>query len=595
MKKRITALGLLPLICACSDDSGQDMKNVLFIMVDDLKPNLGCYGDPMAITPAIDRLAEDGILYSRAYCQQALSGPSRASILTGLRPEEVGVTELNTWMRQKNPDVITIPQAFREAGYETRGVGKIFHGDRNSLDSLSWSCEPSLYSYTRNEEYMLPVNRTGKKAAACEFTEGPENGYFDVRIRNRAIEELTSLAGQDKPFFLAVGFLKPHLPFCAPRRFMDMYDDMDMTVDTERIAGAPELAYHDSNELRGYTDIPSVGDITPGQHEYLKKAYYACTSFTDENIGLLLEELRRLGLHENTVVVLVGDHGYHTGEQGLWCKSTNYEAACRAPLIIYDPDGKGNGQRVDTVVELIDIFPTLGKTCGIGIPENLSGKDLGDLDPDKEYCAYSQFPRPYGALHKRDRRTHMGYAVRNDKWTGIKWYDNDGNLTDTELYYMKNYDMETTNLNYRNTTLIMEKLMDNPYYAAAMEYIRTHDLSEMENGTYRIDGDNLYVNIVDSNLRPAEKAKLEVHDRYIDIQIPLSDSETFGLRPRSSCMEPAGDMNTERDIQFFNDSFDRTITVAKGEVVTFAPEEAHAPLIGDGKIRKAIFKVLVTE
>ena len=425
---------------------GTPEKNVLFIMVDDLRPSLGCYGDSIAVTPYTDSLASVSTVYGRAYCQQALSGPSRASLLTGLRPEETGVTELGTWIRERNPDIVTLPQAFREAGYETVSVGKTFHGEKNTLDSLSWTTAPLLYRYTKTDEYRLAENRTGRKAASCEFTSEPEDGYLDVRIRNEAVNQLHRLSSGNKPFFLAVGFLKPHLPFCAPQRFLEPYRNTDFGgTDTSRISGAPILSYHDSEELRGYTDVPQTGPLTPDQCSGLKKAYYSCVSYIDENIGILIGELKKTGLYDDTVVVLLGDHGYHTGEQGLWCKSTNYEAACRAPLIIHDA-GQEHSDIVSAPVEFVDIFPTLAGMCGINAPDALQGKDLADMDPDMNHFAFSQFPRPYGALHKASRRTHMGYTVRDTAWRYMEWYDLSGELAASELYYLGESGTETENM-----------------------------------------------------------------------------------------------------------------------------------------------------
>lgn len=609
----VGAMALGYVSCA-PDDAGK--KNVLFIMVDDLKPSLGCYGDQYAITPCTDTFASDATVYRRAYCQQALSGPSRASILTGMRPDANGVTELNTWIREKEPDLVTLPQAFLNAGYVTASVGKTFHGTRNTLDSLSWSVAPALYEYGKTDEYMFPENRTGRKAASSEFYGGSEDDYLDMRIRNEALKRLDELSCGKKPFFLAVGFLKPHLPFCAPERFKTMYDDVRFDVtDASHIEGAPALAYHDSNELRGYVDV-GKSEIDHARNIELKKAYYSCVSFADENIGAVIGKLKELDLYDNTVIVLVGDHGYHTGEQGLWCKSTNYEAACHSPLIIRDP-GQSGGKMVDAPVELIDIFPTLTSMCGIGTPPGVQGKNLSDLDDKARYHAVSQFPRPYQALHKASRRTHMGYTVRDAGWRYVEWYDNSGVLAEKELYHMEDSALESVNLAGRpeyadeekrlklmlsgyhpykansNKSDMKQKLLSNPNYVKALEYIETHDLTVMENGTYEIDGDNLYVNIVDSKLRPREKARLEVHDRYIDIQIPLSGDETFGVKPRSLCAGQDGQMNVEKDIMFFADPVYDLMTVKRGEVVVFAPEEAHAPLIGDGMIHKAIFKVKV--
>lgn len=215
--KHTLLLGLLPLSGSCENDVAK--PNIIFIIADDLKPAIKSFGDPYAITPNIDELVSNSTTYTRAYCQQALSGPSRASLLTGLRPEEVGVTELNTWIREKDGNIKTLPQHFKEYGYETRSIGKTFHGEKNTLDSLSWSKKPVLYNYTKNDEYILSKNKTGKKAVSYEFTDSLETEYLDIRIKEEAIRQLNELAESKKPFLLAIGFLKPHLPFCAPRRF----------------------------------------------------------------------------------------------------------------------------------------------------------------------------------------------------------------------------------------------------------------------------------------------------------------------------------------------------------------------------------------
>jgi len=440
-------------LSSCISEQG-NIKNVLFIMVDDMRPSIGCYGDPYAITPNIDLLSKDADVYTKAYCQQALSGPSRASILTGLRPDENGVTELNTWIRSKHPDIVTLPQIFRENGYHTSSIGKIFHGPRNAQDSLSWSQPPVLFKQEKSQSYILEHNKTGSKAASHEFTSGNDDLYCDIIIRNEALIRLEELSRKQKPFFLAVGFLKPHLPFNAPDRFMKLYEDVCFgDIDTNRIKNAPETAYHDSNELRGYTDIRNR-EFSKDLNTTLMKAYYACTSFADENIGALINQLKKLGLYKNTVIVVLGDHGYHTGEQGLWCKSTNYEAACHAPLLIKDA-GKKRGRKINTPVEFIDIFPTLAKMCGIEVPTHLSGKDLNRLDDKKDYYSFSQFPRPYDALHNVSKRTHMGYTVRSERWRYTEWYDNDGNVTDKELYDLGDNMLEEINLSgcekYRNT------------------------------------------------------------------------------------------------------------------------------------------------
>ena len=426
-------------------------KNVLFIAVDDMKPALGCYGDPVARTPHIDALAADGVVFRRAYCQQAVSGPTRASLLTGLRPEEVGVTELNTWMRAKNPDVVTLPQAFREAGYETRGVGKIFHGTKNSLDERSWSERPSLYEYSRNEEYQLAVNKTGKKARAVEFADVPDSLYFDVKIRNEALARLEELSRSDEPFFLAVGFLKPHLPFCAPERYRELYAGRDFALaDTLRARpeNAPEIACHNSEELRGYTDIPDLMPLSAEQEAELRRAYYACVSFTDDNIGAILDRLKELGLYDDTLIVLWGDHGYHLGEQDLWCKSTVYEAACRAPLVI-KPTGRPRHREVEEVVEFLDVYPTVSTCAASRTVTAFRGGACGRCSTGGA-CANAMPSVSFSVLIRRLRALRSGVTWAmpfvTGRWTYTEWVDLTGRVAECELYDMSPGGPERRNL-----------------------------------------------------------------------------------------------------------------------------------------------------
>lgn len=456
----LLAAGIFTLsLTGCTAGKSSQRINVLFIIVDDMKPAIGCFGDTKAITPNIDSLASRATVFTHAYCQQALSGPSRASLFTGLRPESAGVTELDSPMRNR-PNIITMPQAFKNNGYETRSIGKTFHGERNTLDSLSWSAAPVFYRYSKSDEYQMGQNKTGKKAAAYEFTDMPEEQYLDIRIRNEALKQLEELSNGDKKFFMVVGFLKPHLPFCAPKRFLDLYKNTSFEIkDTSRIKGAPAVAYHNSEELRGYTDITDTGSIGSKKEMDLKKAYYACVSYTDENIGRLIDRLKELGQYDNTVIIIAGDHGFHTGEQGLWGKSTNYEEACHAPLIIKGIQQK-TGAIVSTPIEFIDIFPTIADLCKINIEYSLQGKNILNLDCNNHY-AFSQFPRPYKALHDARHRTHMGYAVRDSAWRYIEWYDNNGQITDRELYYLRKFSAEKTNIaNNERAEAIVDRLAD---------------------------------------------------------------------------------------------------------------------------------------
>jgi len=427
-------------------------KNVLFIAVDDLRPTIGCYGDSRAITPNIDKLAERGVVFNNAYCQQAVCNPSRASILTGLRPNENGVTDLITHFRQKVPDVVTLPQLFMNEGYQSVDIGKIFHGSIKTQDDVSWSVPPIYNLSTKKDQYYLPEHRKGGKSSSFEFADVKDDGYIDGKISEKTIRLLESYKTSGKKFFLAVGFKKPHLPFCAPKKYWNMYNNTDFSyiTDREKPENAPEIAFHHWQELRGYTDIPSEGELTREKEQELWRSYYACVSYVDKQIGKILNELDRLGLAENTVVILWGDHGYHLGEQHLWCKSTNFELDDKIPLIILAPGVTKAGAKSDAIVEAIDLYPTLLDLCGLKPEGNLSGRSLVPLleNPDKKWKhnAYSQFCRPYKALSSK-MATHMGYTVRTYGWRYTVWYNlKNDSVEFRELYDLSKYRVEKKNL-----------------------------------------------------------------------------------------------------------------------------------------------------
>ncbi len=408
-----------------------ERPNVLFIAIDDLRPALGCYGDETAVTPNIDRLARRGTLFNRAYCQQAVCSPSRLSLLTGRRPDTIRVWDLKTHFRDALPDVVTLPQHFKNHGYRARGIGKIFHGGgRPAKDPPSWSEEP-LYDITRDAStrYALPENLAGKglKRAAAEAADVPDNTYIDGIVRDAALEALAEFQGNGSPFFLAVGFRKPHLPFCAPRKYWDLYDrsKIPLPATTKHPQDAPELAVRSWRELEGYTDIPDDGQLSPEKTRELRHGYYACASYVDALVGSLLDELDKRKLTQNTVIVLWGDHGYHLGEQGLWTKANNYELSTRVPLIISVPGHPTPGAKTDALVELVDLFPTLADLCGLDPPHGVDGTSLKPLltDPQRTWkqAVFSQYPR---ALEGHRHRTHgdiMGYAVRTDRYRYVEW------------------------------------------------------------------------------------------------------------------------------------------------------------------------------
>lgn len=438
----------------------QDKPNVLFIAIDDLRPTIGAYDDPIAKTPNIDQLAEQSVLFKMHYAQQAVCSPSRTSMLTGLRPDEVKVINQNADFRDTRPDAVTLPQIFKKQGYETVGIGKVFHYRPGFQDPESWSVE--LYSTNhglKKTQYVLPENRTGGKAAASEKADVRDDAYLEGKYTSLAVDFLRKYERTGESFFLTVGYLKPHLPFSAPARYWDMYDrdEFEPIEHPERPEGAPDLAFHDNNETRGYSDVPDRGDgpIPLEKKKELRHGYYATVSYIDAQVGKLLETLDELGLRENTIVVLWGDHGFHLGEQTIWAKSNNYELSARAPLIISAPGVSKAGEKSNAIVESLDIYPTLIDLAGIEPDGKLSGKSLKPLliNPNTEWdnVAFNQFPRPYRAgVSGNVPMSHMGYSVRTENWRYIVWYNVKEKIFELpELYNLEVSQIETKNLAHK--------------------------------------------------------------------------------------------------------------------------------------------------
>jgi len=413
------AIALLAGMVSCvnNSNSGKKPKNILFIAVDDLKPLLGSYGDTIIITPNMDRLASDGFIFTNAHCQQAVCAPSRASLLTGKRPDYTKVWNLKTLIRDMNPDILTMPQYFKQQGYVTAATGKIF--DFRSVDALADSV-----SWTYRYKPVKKTNPMGggyvyeTKRVSTEEPVVADSLTMDGEVLKQGLAYMKKMAKSGKPFFLAVGFHKPHLPFVAPKRYWDLYDSSDIKLAAfrEYPVGAPPYAPQPGWELRQlYVDIPSDFDtpIPESKQRQLIHGYYACVSFVDQLIGNLINELDRMGLRENTVIVLWGDHGWHLGDHSMWCKHTNYEQATRAPLMFSDNKIKPGASH--SPVEFVDIFPTLCDLAGIKIPDHLDGVDLtplmeGKVDKVKDF-AVSQFPRG----------NKMGYAFRDKRYRYVVW------------------------------------------------------------------------------------------------------------------------------------------------------------------------------
>ncbi len=355
----------LCLTIAGTADTPADRPNVLFIAVDDLRAQLGCYGDPIVKSPRIDALAKSGTLFTRAYCQQAVCNPSRASLLTGLRPDTIGVWDLPTHFRQNVPDVVTLPQLFKQHGYFTQNIGKIFHNwrqDDYKGDPPSWSV-PAVMHYNRHgaDEALvkgeLPPNEAD--VPKCEIRDVPDDAYFDGRIAKLATRALRDLKSKHQPFFFAVGFWKPHAHFNAPKKYWDLYDpgDIQPPAPLHPPKDVPKIAMHDVREICGDFKNRPGGKPTAADALALRRGYYAATSYVDAQVGKVLDELDRLALRDRTIIVLWSDHGYHLGEHALWAKTSNFELDARVALIIATPHHKPS-QRTDAIVELLDLYPT---------------------------------------------------------------------------------------------------------------------------------------------------------------------------------------------------------------------------------------------
>ncbi|MEP7361640.1 MAG: sulfatase [Acidobacteriota bacterium] len=448
-------------------------RNVLFIGVDDLRPQLGCYGDRFAKSPNIDGLASRGVTFDRAYCQQAVCGPSRSSLLTGLRPDTIRVYDLNTSFRVAVPDAVTLPQLFLNHGYHTENIGKIFHGTELMNDRRSWSVPERLNMVTKREQYALTKNKPAEdwtKTVATERADVPDDGYIDGRVALDAVETLQRLKG--KPFFLGVGITKPHLPFTAPGKYWDQFNraQLPLPPNLEWPKDAPRFAIPTYSELRSYADFPDEGPISEAKMREAIHGYYAASSYADACIGKVLNELDRLGLRDNTVVVLWGDHGWHLGENTHWGKSTNFEICTRVPMIVSAPGAGKAGVHSPALVECVDMYPTLAELCGLPAPSTLEGTSMARLlkDPRRHWktAAFSQYPRSSktsvgsAAILGGDV---MGYSMRTNDYRYNEWRDKGGHVLDTELYDHIKDPAETVNVagqaSYGKVLTEMKKMM----------------------------------------------------------------------------------------------------------------------------------------
>lgn len=452
--------GVLLVLCLCGDvRSGEpgeravvSRPNVLLICVDDLKPQLGCYGDVLAKTPNLDRLASGGVRFERAFCNQAVCSPSRNALLTSLRPQTLGIYDLGTNFRLGVPQAVTLGQHFRAHGYHAESLGKIFHvGHGNGDDERSWDVpawKPKVGQYAVAANAAGGAEGSDAKGMAYESADVPDNQYSDGLIADEAIVRLRSAKERGVPFFLAVGFLKPHLPFVAPKKYWDLHARGDFSLAGLQVPprNAPAWAPQFGGELRNYRDIPKQGVLSEDLQRTLIHGYYAAASYMDAQAGRVLDELQRLGLRENTIVVLWGDHGWHLGDHGMWCKHTNYEQAARIPLIV-SVSGGTSGAVSSALVETVDIYPTLAELAGLPQPSGVDGRSFARLmaNPAAVHRDHVIHVYPRSA---EGRGSLLGRAIRTERFRMVEWKPPGGSAADAvyELYDYAADPQESVNL-----------------------------------------------------------------------------------------------------------------------------------------------------
>ncbi len=476
MNYRLLCISVLTLFLSFTA-RGDKMPNILMIAVDDLRPMLGCYGDERMHTPNIDRLAADGLVFDRAYCQYAKCGTSRLSLMTGLRPDSVGVFSNNhndvRRFRERRPDAVSMAQWFKENGYDTRGFGKIYHDGWDRAEE--WSVPPSPGRDSEMLEVVDAKNPTAPTTiavrTACPVFQSPDvedDHLFAGRMTNKVIDVLKHKT--EKPFFLALGYRRPHLPFVAPKKYFDLYepDESWLTKVPEPSAGIPVAAWYNSDgyvgtakklgltmpkrpereaavswngfEMRSYLGVPPKGEISTELQLDLIHAYAACISYVDAQVGKILDVLEAQDLRKNTTIVFWSDHGWHLGEHSAWGKMTNYEIATRVPFIISSP-AHSNG-RTDSIAELVDLYPTLCDLAGLDSPKHLEGESLLEVLQSPETKESSVARSQY--LRFKDM---MGKSLRTDQYRYTRWEKSGtGELVFDELYDHQNDPGETNNL-----------------------------------------------------------------------------------------------------------------------------------------------------
>jgi iduronate 2-sulfatase len=464
----------LPLLLfVASPVAAADKMNVLFVVSDDLTNNaLSCYGSPVGKSPNLDKLAAKGVRFDRAYCQFPLCNPSRASFLTGLRPDNTRVHENATHFRKVRPDVQTLPQTFQKAGYFVARVGKLYHygvpgqiGTDGLDDPPSWQKVVNPRGRDKDDEekgLIFTLNPMGKGSGRYGGTVSwlAADGTDDEQTDGIGAAETIKLleASKDKPFFLACGFYRPHTPYVAPKKHFELFpkDGLklpDVPADHRQSAPAPAFGSA-KKEQEAMTDT---------QRREALQAYYGSTTFMDAQLGRVLDALERLKLADKTIVVFFSDHGYHLGEHGLWQKMSLFENSARVPLVIYDPRAKANGKACGRTVELVDLHPTLAELCGLAPPAGLDGRSVKPLLDDpaaaRDRPAVTQVTRGPAGQRPKGQQGYMGYSVRNERYRYTEW---DGGTKGTQLY------------DYESDPQELKNLADDPKHAAVVAELKKH-------------------------------------------------------------------------------------------------------------------------
>ncbi len=468
---RLLVLGLLGAASAFAAAK----PNILFVAVDDLRPEFGAYGATYVKSPNLDRIAKAGLTFTRAYCQQAVCSPTRSSLMTGTRPDTTKVWDLETHFRTALPNVVTLGQHFKNHGYFVQGMGKIYHGSFD--DAPTWSVP---WQSSRGQAYGLPENlalnnrqppaaepgadtakKSGKKKKAStprnsrgpafEGADVPDDTFTDGQTAKLAVTALGEIAKRKEPFFLAVGFAKPHLPFVAPKKYWDLYDPakIQLAPNKFRPKDAPDYAIQPGGEMRNYHGIPE-GSIPDDLARQLRHGYYAAISYMDAQLGRVLDELERLDLAKNTIVILWGDHGWKLGEHDAWCKHSNAENDTNGALLLSVPGMKHAGAKATGLVEFVDIYPTLADLAGLPLPAHLEGHSFKPVldNPSRPWkpAAFSQYPRPGNSA--TGGTPLMGYSMRTEHHRFTAWLlrDDHSKVAALELYDHRTDPQENQNL-----------------------------------------------------------------------------------------------------------------------------------------------------